>query len=103
VVVESLSDLANINVGAIWSLISGILFSLQFATRRRHSKALNNQELTVAIIGTGFIMNYLLSLILYHRFFVPTSHWDLQFVLVLLLAGCLGVANIFLINYGLSM
>lgn len=100
VVVESFSDLANINVGALWSLVSGILFSLQFVTRKWHSKALNNQELTVAIIGAGFIMNYLMSLILYHRFFVPTNHWDLPFVLVLLLAGCLGVANIFLINYG---
>lgn len=100
VVVKSLSDLADINVGALWSLISGILFSLQFVTRQWHSKALNNQELTVAITGAGFIINYLVSLLLYHRVFAPTSDWNMQFVLVLLIAGCFGVANIFLINYG---
>lgn len=100
VVVTSLSDLAAINIGAVWSLISGILFGLHFVTRKWHSKVLNNQEITVAIIGTGFIMNYLISLVTYNRFFVSTANWDGQFVLVLLLAGCLGVANIFLINYG---
>ncbi len=100
VAVKSLSDLADINIGALWSLISGILFSLQFVTRQWHSKALNNQELTVAITGAGFVINYLVSLLLYHRLFAPTSDWSLQFVLVLLVAGCFGVANIFLINYG---
>ena len=45
-------------------------------------------------------MNYIISLVLYHRFFVSTAQWDMQFVLVLLVAGCFGVANIFLINYG---
>jgi drug/metabolite transporter (DMT)-like permease len=100
VVVENFHDLANVNMGAVWSLVSGALFALQLVTRKWHSKALNNQELTVAIIVSGFVMNYLLSLILYHRFFVSTENWSPQFVLVLLLAGCCGVANIFLINYG---
>lgn len=100
VVVNSLSDLADINMGAVWSLVSGILFSLQFVTRKWHSNKLNDQELTVAIIAAGFAMNYLLSLVLYHRFFVPTAQLDVQFILILLVAGCLGVANIFLINYG---
>ena len=100
VVVNSLSDLADINMGAVWSLVSGILFGLTFVTRKWHSKKLNNQELTVAIIGAGFVMNYILSLVLYRRFFVSTAQWDMQFVLVLMVAGCLGVANIFLINYG---
>jgi drug/metabolite transporter (DMT)-like permease len=100
VVVQNLGDLANINIGALWSLISGILFSLQFVTRKWHSKALNNQELTVVIIGAGFIMNYIVSLVSYHRFFASTAGWDTQFVLVLFVAGCLGVVNIFLINYG---
>lgn len=45
-------------------------------------------------------MNYLISLILYHRLFASTAHWSLGFVAVLLIAGCCGVANIFLINYG---
>ena len=100
VVVHNLGDLAGMNIGALWSLISGILFSLQFVTRKWHSKALNNQELTVAIIGAGFVMNYIVSLALYHRFFASTADWGTQFVLVLFIAGCLGVANIFLINYG---
>ena len=100
VVVNNFGDLKGVNTGAFWSLISGMLFGLQFVTRKWHSKALNNQELTVAIIGTGFVMNYLVSLVLYHHFFVTTTGWDPQFVLMLLLAACLGVANIFLINYG---
>jgi drug/metabolite transporter (DMT)-like permease len=100
VVVNSLHDLLGLNVGALWSLVSGILFGLQLVTRKWHSKALNNQELTVAIIGCGFAMNYLISLVLYHRAFVSTTHWSFGFVTVLLVAGCCGVANIFLINYG---
>ena len=100
VVIGNLHDLTDINIGALWSLASGILFSLQLVTRKWHSKTLNNQELTVAIIGSGFVMNYLLSLVFYHRMFVSTAGWNLQFMTVLLLAGCLGVANIFLINYG---
>jgi drug/metabolite transporter (DMT)-like permease len=100
VVVNSFHDLLGLDVGALWSLISGVLFGLQLVTRKWHSKALNNQELTVAIIGSGFVMNYLVSLVLYHRAFVSTAHWSLGFVIVLLIAGCCGVANIFLINYG---
>ncbi len=100
VVVDRLSDLGSINVGAMLSLVSGILFGLQFVTRQWHSKRLNNQELTVIIIALGFVMNYILSLVLYHRVFVPSSDWSLQFALVLLAAGFCGVANSFLINYG---
>lgn len=100
VVVNSLQDLAGLNVGALWSLVSGVLFGLQLVTRKWHSKVLNNQELTVAIIGCGFVMNYLLSLVLYRRPFVSTAGWSASFVLILFVAGCLGVINIFLINYG---
>lgn len=100
VVVKSAGDLADLNMGAVWSFISGILFSLQFVTRKWHSKALNNQELTIAIIGVGFVINYLVSLVLYHRWFVETAHWNTQFLLVLFVAACCGVANIFLVNYG---
>lgn len=100
VVINGLSDLSTINIGALFSLVSGALFGLQFVTRRWHSKALNNQELTVAIIGLGFIMNYVISLVLYHRFFVSTASWNTHYVLILLAAGCCGVANIFLVNYG---
>jgi hypothetical protein len=32
--VDNFHDLAGINIGALWSLVSGILFSLQLVTRK---------------------------------------------------------------------
>ncbi len=98
--VENPHDLMSLNIGEIYSLISGALFSLFFITRKWHTGALNNQEITLATLGLSAVANYLLSLVLYHRLFPDTSGWSPFFVVVLLVAGIMGVANIFLLNFG---
>ncbi len=100
IVVNSVHDLTNFNVGALLALLSTIFFGLMLVGRRWHSGKLNNQEITVAMLGIACIATYLLSLILYRRWFIPLSHWNSIFSLVVLAAGGLSVASIYLANYG---
>lgn len=100
VVIENPHDLLNFNIGEIYSLISGIFFAFMFITRKWHTGKLNNQEITVALLGMGFIANYILSLFLYHHLFANTNQWSILFIAVLIFAGVGAVGNIFLLNYG---
>jgi drug/metabolite transporter (DMT)-like permease len=100
VVVENSHDLLSLNIGEIYSLISGVLFSFMFITRKWHTGILNNQEITIALLGLGFIANYLLSIIIYRHFFVAMDHWSVQFVAILFFASIAGVGNFFFLNYG---
>lgn len=100
VVLNNAHDLAAFNIGEVWSLISGALFSLVLVTRKWHSNAANNYELTFAITSLAFVMNYILSIFLYKRLFIPSSHWTPGFALVLGAAAILGVAINFLSSYG---
>ena len=100
VVVENSHDLLSFNIGEIYSLISGVLFSFMFITRKWHTGILNNQEITTALIGLGFIANYLLSIIIYRHFFVAVDHWSIQFVAILFFASIASVGNFFFLNYG---
>ncbi len=100
IVIDNPRDIFSFNIGEIYSLISGILFSLMFITRKWHAKILNNQEITTAILGICFIANYVLSIVLYNHFVPSTDHWTPLFVAVLVFAGIAAVANVFLLNYG---
>jgi drug/metabolite transporter (DMT)-like permease len=100
VAVNSFHDLAGFNIGEMYSLVSGVLFGLFLVTRKWHSDLLNNYELTMAIAGLGFAMDYVLSLVLYRRAIIPASRWTMSFALVLLAAGLLVTVIQFLINYG---
>lgn len=100
VVLENPHDLLSFNIGEIYSLISGVLFSFMFVTRKWHTGILNNQEITTALIGLGFIANYLLSIIIYRHFFVSVDHWSVQFGAVLFFASIASVGNFFFLNYG---
>lgn len=100
VAVENVHDLFSFNSGELYSLISGILFSLMFITRKWHTGFLNNQEITVALLSLGFVANYLLSIFLYHHLFAATDQWSLLFVIVLVFASIASVASIFFLNYG---
>lgn len=100
VVVENPHDLLSFNIGEIYSLISGIFFALMFITRKWHTGILNNHEITVALLGLGFVANYILSVILYHRLFAETNQWSVLFIAILFFAGAGAVGNIFFLNYG---
>jgi len=100
VTVSGFNDLSGINMGEVWSLISGAIFSLVLVTRKWHGPSLNNYELTVIMTGMSAIMDYSLSLVLYHRPFIPSEVFTLDFSLVMLLAGAMSVGIHFLMNYG---
>ncbi len=100
VVLDNPGDLAHFDVGALLALLSGIIFSIMLVTRRWHSDALNNYEITAAVVGLASLMTYGLSVILYHRWFIPAGHWTAQFTTIAISAGSLSVAVNFLGNYG---
>jgi drug/metabolite transporter (DMT)-like permease len=98
--VESFHDLSLLNIGAIYSAISGALFALVLVTRRWHSDALNNQEIAIGLMAIGCVVDYVLALFTSHRAFIPLNHFKPAFIFVLLAAGVLSVAINFLANYG---
>ena len=100
VAVRGLHDLTSFNVGEIYSLVSGALFSLVLIARKWQTNRLNNYEMTVAITTMSFVMDYIISVCLYKRAFIASSHWTNHFTLVLLGASVLGVAINFLSSYG---
>lgn len=100
VAIGNVHDLLSFNLGEVYSLISGAFFALMFVTRRWHTGTLNNQEITVAMISCSFVINYVLSLVLYHRIFPSPAHWSPTFIVILLVAGFSSVVSIFLQNYG---
>ena len=100
VAVKNPHDLLTFNVGELYSLVSGFVFSFAFVTRRWHTGVLSNKEITLAIIGIGGALDYILSLVLYHRVFPITSQWSPLFIAILVVAGAASVGSIFLQNYG---
>lgn len=100
IVINSVHDVASLNIGAIYALLSTFFFGLMLVGRRWHTGALNNQEITVAMLGIASLSAYILSVILYHRLVIPFSHWNTEFSLVVLTAGGLSVASFYLANYG---
>lgn len=100
VVVTSVHSLSQINVGAILSLLSAVFYSLMLVTRKWHGDILNNQEITVAFMALSCFSAYVISVIFDHRWMIPSSHWNLNFALVVVAAGILSVPVNFLISYG---
>lgn len=90
---------AGFNAGALLALVSTALYALFLVTRRLHSGELNNQEITVAIFGISTLSTYVVCPFLYHRWFIPVSHWSFDFSLVLVAASGVSVASVYLANY----
>jgi len=100
VVVPSVHDISGFNLGELLSFISGACFSLQFVTRKWHTSELNNQEITLAMVGIGMVLNYALSLLVYHRAFATGADWSIKYTILLVAAGMLSAVMIFLVSYG---
>ena len=99
VVVTDIHSLAHLNTGALLSLLSAVFYSAMLVTRKWH-KELNNQEITLAFMVFSCLCAYVISIIFDHRWIIPSSHWHLSFVLVVIGAGMLSVLVNFLISYG---
>ncbi len=100
VVVTSLHSLTHLNEGALLSLVSAVFYSAMLVTRKWHDGTLNNREITVAMLGFSCLSAYVLSVIFDHRWTIPSSHWNMHFVLVVAAAGALSVPVNLLISYG---
>ena len=100
IVVINVSHGISLNFGALLALVSLVLYALMLVTRRLHTGVLNNQEISVAMAGIAAVITYALSLILYHRWIISSSHWSNGFTLALVAAGCLSMLSNFLGNYG---
>jgi drug/metabolite transporter (DMT)-like permease len=100
VAVTNPRDLLSFNGGELLSLVSGVCFSFGFLSRKWHSHHLNNQEITFAMLALSAAANYVLSVVLYHRVFADASQWSSQFTIILVFAGIISVASVFLQNYG---
>lgn len=100
VVVGSPGDLFDINFGALLALVGLVFYAFMLVTRRWHTNALNNHEISVALTGIGGVVMYGLSVVLYHRWMIPVDHWNSGFTAILVVAGCLVIASNFLSNYG---
>jgi len=100
VVVTDAHSLAHLNAGAVLSLVSALFYSAMLVTRKWHDDILNNQEITVAFMALSGLSAYVISLVSDHRWMIPASHWNIQFVLVVIGAGALSVAVNYCISYG---
>ncbi len=100
VVVTDTHSLAHLNAGAVLSLVSALFYSAMLVTRKWHDGTLNNQEITVAFMALSGLFAYVISVISDHRWMIPASHWNMQFVLVVIAAGTLSVLVNYFISYG---
>lgn len=98
--VKDFSDLTSFNLGEFYSLLSTLFFAFTFISRKWHSNILNNTEITTAMLAMGAIMNYLMSLAIYHRALPTSIEWTPMYLFVLVFAGMVGTLNVFLQNYG---
>ncbi|HUD11601.1 MAG TPA: DMT family transporter [Candidatus Saccharimonadia bacterium] len=100
VALGSLSGLSSLNLGELYSLISGVLFSLMFVTRRLHTGVLNDIEITVGTLAIAALGNYILAVATGTHQWLPHIHWTLPLGVILVVASFMGVAVNFLLNYG---
>jgi drug/metabolite transporter (DMT)-like permease len=98
---KELLDITSWGRGELLMLVSSIAVSFGYIARRWHSNLLNNQEITVLVLGIAFIMVIIVSLFAGEYTFPPTA-WNIDVLMVALIAGLFNVANLFLINYGFA-
>lgn len=101
VVFITVKDYSNIFMwgrGEIITLVSTLFFSLNYVTRKWHSKLLNSQEITQLIIFFPLVLLFITSLAIGEG--LPVIGWNAGSILVILIAGTFNVGQHLLINYG---
>lgn len=101
ITVSDPSHLFSWGRGDIFALVSDLFFSLSYIARKWQTDYLNNQELAVSMLLFGFILVFLLSLGTGQPLPAIPQISELT-GLVLVGAGLLNVASIFLTNYGFA-
>lgn len=81
------------------ALLADLFFSLSYVSRKWQTNYLNNKEISIVMITGGFILLFLMALIT--RQDVPQLQtFGVATVSVIIVAGILNIASVFLINYG---
>lgn len=100
IVVHGFGDVMHFDLGALLAFLATVFFSLMLVGRRWHTDRLNNYEITAAMLAIASVSAYILSVVLYGRPLIPSSHWNIDFTLVVFAGGLLSAASIYLANYG---
>ncbi|MBI4009266.1 DMT family transporter [Candidatus Roizmanbacteria bacterium] len=96
--VKDYSQIFSFGRGELFSLISGLLFSLSYVLRKWQTKFLNNEETTQLLFLVGFIVLFVVSIVNHEG--LPVFNWNTLMIVALLVTGFLNAVNLFLINYG---
>jgi drug/metabolite transporter (DMT)-like permease len=99
IAVKSGLDLSSIGKGEIASVVSGLLFSLGFVTRKKHKSKANNYELSFILIAVSVVALLALSIVSGDGIPRPAST-SLHFFIILAVAGYLNAGIALLANYG---
>lgn len=99
IAVKSGLDFSSIGKGEAASMVSGLLFSLGFVTRKKHKSKANNYELSFTLIVVSVVTLIVLSLMTGDGAPHPLNS-DLRFFVILAIAGYLNAGIALLANYG---
>lgn len=95
--VKDYTDLLDWGRGEILTLISAVMFTLSYVTRKWQTNLLSNQELTQINFALAVTMIFISSLLIGEG--LPTQNWTWPLLGTVIVAGGANIANNFLINY----
>jgi len=98
IAMKDFSLLTSFGTGELYSLISGMLFSLVFLARKWQSDYLEDKEMTQILLGLSAFVLFLASMV--HGDGFPAINFGLLSIGAVVLNGLLYVFNNYLINYG---
>lgn len=96
--VKDYSNISSFGLGELFSIISGLLFSLSFVMRKWQTNFLNNEETTQLLTFFGFIILFGASLLIGESF--PVFRWSNIIIGAVIFTGFLNAINLYLLNYG---
>jgi len=100
VVLQNPTDLLDVGLGEVASLVSGALFSLTFVMRKMQTGELNNYELSFVTTAIGAAANYLVVVCLDRQFLPSPQVFTPGLGALFIGAGMLSVAMSLLTHYG---
>jgi drug/metabolite transporter (DMT)-like permease len=101
VVIISIKDFSSVfswGIGEVITFVSVVITSLAIVLRKHQTKILTNNEITQIMLGLGFLFVFVTSLVVGEG--LPLTGWSGNTLLVLVVAGLVNIALMFLTNYG---
>jgi drug/metabolite transporter (DMT)-like permease len=98
--VKDFSHIFSFGLGEMVALLSTLFVSLGLISRRWHSSALNDKEISTLLLLFASLLIFITSIVKGEG--LPLSNWGWGVFLALLLGGLLNTAVSFFMNYGFS-